>query len=97
MGMTVIELKKITLRSLYNKLKGFRKSQKDAWEMMRIQVYYSVMPYVSEEDKDSITPLSLVPLPWDEEVIEQIKETTQEKAERLRKERNEGWAKIDAW
>lgn len=90
MGMTPQGLFDITPRSLFNKLYGFRRSEKDQWERTRAQTYILLSPYFKEND--TVLPQDVFPLPWDGEILRQAKKS----AEELAKERAELWAKIDA-
>lgn len=93
--MGELELNNITVRSLMNKLKGFRKSHQDDWERTRMLAYYMVLPHVTEEEKDNFSPLTLMPFPWDDETKEMVTETVREKAKRMKEDRDRLWAKVD--
>lgn len=89
MQMTVTDLNDITPRSLFNKMHGFRASQQVSWERMRIQTYLLLQPHI--EKGASVTPQSLIPMPWDTELLQ----TQKEKAKEIRERSKALWAKID--
>lgn len=88
--MTEAELFNISPRSLFNKLIGFRKIERDNWERTRIQTYLMLSPYFDK--KSSVSPQELMPFPWDEELVEKVKVS----AEEAREARQRIWAEIDA-
>lgn len=90
MGMTEKELWEISPRSLFNKLTGFRKLERDAWERVRIQSYLLLLPHCGKGGPP--LPNQLLPFPWDDEVVN-VQKMDAEEAARLRKEL---WEKIDA-
>jgi hypothetical protein len=89
MQMTITELDAITPRSLFNKLHGFRANQQMPWERMRIQTYLLLQPHI--EKGGSVTPQSLIPMPWDTEILQ----TQKEQAKEIRERSKALWAKID--
>lgn len=89
MGMTEKELWEISPRSLFNKIHGFRAVQQNEWERMRIQTFMLLSPHF---DKDKApTPQSLLPMPWDTEILK----THKEMAKEIRERTKAMWAKID--
>lgn len=94
MAMAYDELYKITPRSLFNKLYGFRHHQREAWERTRLQCYYTVLPYLPEEYRNKdIT--DFMPFAWDKEHVDQNIDKIREKSKELAKQRKALWKKID--
>lgn len=89
MGMTEQELWEITPRSLFNKLRGFRKLERDAWERMRIQTFHLLAPYLPKDD--TLMPWDIIPLPWDKGLNTLAKVDAKKAAE----ERENLWNKFD--
>jgi hypothetical protein len=90
MGMTEAQLNGISPRSLFNKLRGHRAAEQMQWERMRIQTFLLLRPYM---EKDSaLTPQQVIPLPWDNELVQ----TQKEMAKEMRQRSAALWAKIDA-
>lgn len=90
MGMTVQEFWHITPRSFYNKLTGYRRTERDSWEQVRFIMWSGLVPY-GEKNKP-ITVQSVLPLPWDND----LKEKNREDVEQKRKNAQDTWAKIDS-
>ncbi|MEO0573208.1 MAG: hypothetical protein AAF039_15990 [Bacteroidota bacterium] len=90
MGMTEQQLKEITLRSLFNKLEGFRKLERDAWERTRMVMWAAITPHTKKETK--LSPMDVMELPWDTDIKEDQKMDAKEAA----KKRKALWEKIDA-
>lgn len=93
--MSFSELREITPRSLFNKLHGFRRLQRDEWERARLMVFYTLLPNIPEEQRETIRPSDIMPMPWDEETLGKAMEGIKEKAARLKKERDAVFAEID--
>lgn len=91
MSMSVDELKEISLRSLFNKVTGFREKERAEWERVRIQTYLTLSPYM--DDKNPMPVQSIWPMPWDGHVEAGQKD----RAKEARDKAAEGWAKIDEW
>lgn len=89
MQMTVRELNGITPRSLFNKVYGFRATQQMAWERVRLQTYLLLLPHAGENS--GLSPQSIMPMPWDGEVLK----TQKEQAKEIRERSKAMWAKID--
>lgn len=88
--MTERQLEAITLRAFFNKLKGFRSLQREDWERTRAQTYLMLSPYF--EKGSTVTPMEIMPFPWDGTVNTIAKIDPKKMAE----DRKKGWAKIDA-
>lgn len=88
--MSETQLNKITLRSFFNKLKGFRKLERDHWERTRAQTF--LLLSVNFKEGSTLTPQQVFPLPWDVE----IKNTIKEDAKKAKERRKKMWAEIDA-
>lgn len=91
MQMSEAELNAISLRSLVNKLVGFRKKEETDWEKTRIQTFLMLSPYM-DRDKP-LLPQEIWPMPWDNEIIEKAVDKAKEQREKAK----EAWAKIDSW
>lgn len=89
MGMGVAEFWNITPRAYYNKLTGYRRTERDSWEKVRFIMWSGLVPY-GEKNKP-ITVQSVLPLPWDDE----LRETAREDVDQKRKLAEDTWAKID--
>lgn len=89
MGMSIWELDEITPRALFNKLRGFRKLEKDQWEQMRIQTWFLIKPYDAKNDYPR--PPDMMPLPWDGD----IKTLAKVDAKKLAEDRKSFWEKFD--
>jgi hypothetical protein len=90
MGMTEKELWEISPRSLFNKLRGFRILERDAWDRVRVQTFYMLIPHCGKSGPPQ--PLELMPMPWDDELVD----TRKIDADEINKKRAELWEKIDA-
>lgn len=89
MGMSVSELWDISPRSLFNKLRGFRKLERDSWEQMRIHAWLLLQPYVVKGK--AFQPQEILPLPWDDE----IKTMAKVDAKKLAEDRKKFWENFD--
>lgn len=89
MGMTEQELWEISPRSLFNKLRGFRKLERDRWDMMRIECWLLLMPYMPKENPPSAQ--ELLPMPWDDEIMHKARVD----AKKLAEGRKAFWEKFD--
>lgn len=88
MQMTVHELDEITPRSLYNKITGFERGQRQDWERARIHAFINISPYIG---KEKVSIMNLWPMPWDEDLKEPAKELQKEREARAR----ETWKRVD--
>lgn len=93
-----LELDGISMRRLFNKLRGFREREREEWERLRLQCYFAFSPIDPRdtEGKTLLPILDFMPFEWDNELPvedrwEQIKRDAQER----RKKSAEQWAKID--
>ncbi len=89
--MSAEQLNSISLRSLFNKINGYREKEKMEWERIRIQTYLLLSPYM--DDKKPISIQSIWPMSWDDEIVDVVKD----RAKEARDKAAEGWKKIDAW
>lgn len=91
MGMSAEQLNDISLRSLFNKINGYRQREEMEWERTRLQTFLFLTPYMDQ--KKPIAIQELWPMPWDGEIVEKAKD----RAKEVRDAAAEGWAKVDAW
>ena len=91
MAMSFSELMNISPRSLFNKIYGFQRNQNDAWERMRLQTYYLLLPNIGKKERSSFSPRTLMKFPWDEPLKQLSKKEEKEKT----KKANEIWELID--
>lgn len=98
MGMAALELDNITMRRLFNKLRGFQQREREEWERLRLQCYFAFSPIdPSDPDGKSMLPLlEFMPFEWDNELpVEDRWEQVKRDAQETRKRSAEMWAKID--
>jgi hypothetical protein len=89
--MSAEQLNSISLRSLFNAINGYREKERMEWERTRIQTFLLLSPYM--DAKNPLSVQAVWPMPWDDEVVEMVKD----RAKEARDKAAEGWAKIDAW
>ena len=67
MGMSIFELQEITVRSLFNKLHGFKVASQEKWEQIRLQCYYAFSPIdpLDPEHKRMMPINSFMPFTWE--------------------------------
>lgn len=94
MSMSIFELEEITARSLFNKIYGFRRYQREGWEQTRLQCFYTISPHLPEQYK-SLTITEFMPFHWDDEQLETSFERIKKDAAEARKKSQAVWAKID--
>lgn len=90
MQMSETELDQISLRSFFNKITGFRKLERDAWERTRTQTFLLLSPHF--EKNATVLPQELMPFPWDKEITKQVVD----KAAEAKESRDRIFAEIDA-
>ena len=98
LGMSFMELDNISMRRLFNKLRGYREKEREEWEKLRLQCYFAFSPIDPDdpEGKRLQGLLDFMPFDWDndlpkEDYMEKIKADARERRERSQKL----WAKID--
>lgn len=66
-GLEIDQFYYLTPREFYNLLRGYRKKEQEkeklSWEQVRLQIYYSVLPYSKETN---LTPKDILLLPWEQ-------------------------------
>ena len=93
MGMTEKQLFRISPRSLFNKLYGFLRAERENWERARIIAYTNILPYVPEEERP-FGPGDLLHFPWDPDKLKAKGEGMS--PERAAEKRKRAFDEIDA-
>lgn len=78
------------MRSLFNKLTGFRKIERDEWERTRAQTF--LLLSVHFEKNATVLPQDIMPFPWDIEITKDLVD----KAAEAKIKRDKIFAEIDA-
>jgi hypothetical protein len=83
-GLEIDQFYYLTPREFYNLLRGYRKKEFDKekiqWDRVRLQIYYSVLPY--SKDK-KLSPMDVLTFPWEEQAHARRKPKTRAELEQL--------------